>query len=203
MKRQTRFPGADRLKAFTLIEVLLATFVFGIAITGILSVLLGSVRAIGATSEAADENARLRVIQERFLYDLRSVASVTDWEQLGSVNDGGTNVAVYRQFSANIYPRSASVDLAPIPVTYKFANNAIIRIDPGHPTGVPVLSGISDAWFQFYNRKGTSSGDVTSIQSQVTAIRVTYVPLGSRYAGSYWTNGSCSALIQLRNPTFQ
>jgi type II secretory pathway pseudopilin PulG len=192
-----------RRAAFTLVEILMAMFVFGLVVTGVLAVLLSTLRSIGATSEMADINGRLRLVQERLLFDLRSIESVTDLKERGTATVDGTPIQVYREFSAKVFERGAAVDALAVPVTYRVEGDAIIRVDTAHPTGVKVLSGIKDAWFQFFPRKGTTSRVTTDDALQVKAIQVSFIPKKTGSCGLNGVQPSSSALVQLRNPSFK
>ena len=184
-------------------EVMISTFVFALVIAGVMAVFIGTVRSMYATSGAIDVNSRSRFVQERLLFDLRSVVSISP---LGTPEAAPVAGAVFRTFTASVLEYGTGFNAPPVTITYKFEDGAIIRIDSAdtsHPNGVPVLSGLSDAWFQFYDRKVTTSDAITTDCLSATAIRVSFIPKGRSQLVPGFDDPSSSALVQLRYPSFK
>jgi prepilin-type N-terminal cleavage/methylation domain-containing protein len=206
--------------AFTLVEVIVAMIIFGVAMAGVMSVFIGTLKSTYAVSDAVDLNGRSRFVQERLLYDLRSITEITKIESTLSATEvarifanytGAEVTNCFRSFTAKIdeYNGTGIVD-----VTYS------VVADGTTATGKPsmslmrtsggksrkVLRNLQDGCFTFYTRK-TNTGTLESLGStdkaNANAIRFAFLPQGRPPLVPGENDPSCSAVVQLRYPSYK
>lgn len=200
--------GFDLTDAFTLTEVIMAMTVFGLVIAGVMAVFIGTIKSMHASSDAIDVNSRSRFVQERLLYDLRAIVEVTaikDTTNTAAIIKGDTTQG-YATFTATVdeYTKGKRT------VTYS------ILPDGKTPAGKQlktlfrdsdrVLVNLQDGCFTFYTRD--ANGQLTMITdpskaNTTTAIRFAFLPKdrGPLIPGK--DDPSCSAVIQLRYPSYK
>ena len=202
-------------RAFTLTEVIMAMTVFGLVIAGVMSVFIGTIKSMHASSDAIDVNSRSRFVQERLLYDLRAIIKVTairDDVDTSKIIAGDTTQG-FTKFTATVNAYNGKDDAK---ITYS------IKKDDKDPSGklkvlrrrykdsvkdeeTNVLINLKGGCFTFYKRD--SSGQLAQIGSapisETTAIRFAFLPKdrGPLIPGK--DDPSCSAVIQLRYPSYK
>ncbi len=194
-----------RTRAFTLTEMIVALIVFGLVMAGVMAVFVGALRSMRASSDSIDLNARSRFIQERLLYDLRSIKSVTSMsdECDGSNIFGKVVSSGYRSFTAQIEVYGDQERA----VTYTVANGVLQRTVNG--TTQTVLTGLTDGCFHFYAR-GDAGSTATGIgtplgaadAAKAKAIRFAFRPKNRPPLVPGHDDASSSAIVQLRYPTY-
>ncbi|HQF39984.1 MAG TPA: prepilin-type N-terminal cleavage/methylation domain-containing protein [Opitutaceae bacterium] len=199
--------------AFTLVEVVVAMTVFGLAMAGVMSVFLGTLKSTHAIADAVDWNSRSRFVQERLLFDLRAITEVSEIKSaLGGgevakifADYTGTEVThCYRSFTSTIeeYNGTGTID-----VTYAIVADgplwALQRTVDGKSQ--KVLTNLQDGCFTFYTRNST--GALSSLGStdfaKANAIRFAFLPRGRGPLVPGENDPSCSAVVQLRYPTYK
>lgn len=205
---------------FTLTEAIVAMTIFGMAIAGIMSVFMGTLRSTHALSDAIDVNARSRFVQERLLFDLRSITEVTALDsamtssEVGKIFANYTNAEVancFRSFTAKIneYNGADSVE-----VTYSIVDDgttplgrprkALLRTVGGQSRRV--LINLQDGCFTFYTRTkstGTLQSLNTAGMADSNAVRFAFLPQERGPLLSGQNDPSCSAVVQLRYPSYK
>lgn len=179
-------------RAFSLVELLVAMTISVLVLGAVLSVFLSINRSLFGLSDAVALNARTRVIQERIAFDLRSIKTLTS---IGSQSFTGTFVDFATGNNRTI--------------TYAFANGKLTRsVDGGTATAVMddlVTSTTASAYsfFEYSNRRGTTTAATTSNKDEVRAIKFDVVPQPTARQKLKLVPGTsdpfCSALFQLRN----
>ena len=205
-----------RNDAFTLTEVIMAMTVFGLVIAGVMSVFIGTIKSMHASSDAIDVNSRSRFVQERLLYDLRAIRAVTaiDGEVDNSEIIAGDTTQGFTTFTATVDDYNGKNDAK---ITYSIIDDpsgkplkVLQRWDKDKDTRKNVLINLKGGCFTFYKRD--SSGALTQIGSApisettaktTTAIRFAFLPKdrGPLIPGK--DDPSCSAVVQLRFPSYQ
>lgn len=203
-----------RTRAFTLTEMIVALIVFGLVMAGVMAVFVGALRSMRASSDSIDLNARSRFIQERLLYDLRSIKSVTSMsdECDGSNIFGKVVSSGYRSFTAQIEVYGDQERA----VTYTVANGVLQRTVNG--TTQTVLTGLTDGCFHFYARgdAGSTATDIgtplgaadagtplgAADAAKAKAIRFAFRPKNRPPLVPGHDDASSSAIVQLRYPTY-
>lgn len=208
--------------AFSLVEIVVALTIFTLAMAGVLSAFLGTVRSAHALSDAVDWNARSRFIQERLLFDLRAVTSTTidSASQMPSAdvakvfaNFSGAEVSnCFRSFTAKVNEYGGTTE---VEITYAIVDDgitpagrprkALVRHKTGE-TARKVLTNLQDGCFTFYTRK-KDTGTLTSLDAtasgNVNAIRFAFLPQGRAPLLPGANDPSCSAVVQLRYPSYK
>jgi prepilin-type N-terminal cleavage/methylation domain-containing protein len=198
-------------RAFTLTEVITAMTVFGLVIAGVMSVFIGTIKSMHASSDAIDVNSRSRFVQERLLYDLRAIRAVTaiDGEVDTSKIIAGDATQGFTTFTATVDDYNGKNDAE---ITYSIIDDpsgkplkVLQRWDTDKNTRKNVLINLKGGCFTFYKRD--SSGQLAQIGSapisETTAIRFAFLPKdrGPLIPGK--DDPSCSAVVQLRFPSYQ
>lgn len=208
--------------AFTLVEVVVAMIVFGLAMSGVMSVFLGVLKSTHAISDAVDLNSRSRFVQERLLFDLRAITEVTTIDNTSKLdpasdvpkifaNYTGAEVAnCFRSFTSKVADYNGTGEVT---VTYAIVDDGVsstgkslkaLRRTVG---GVSrkVLTNLQEGCFTFYTRSNT--GALNSLQSgdfaKVNAIRFAFLPQGRGPLVPGENDPSCSAVVQLRYPSYK
>ncbi len=206
--------------AFTLAEVVIAMTIFAIAMAGVLSVFLGTLKSTHAIADAVDLNGRSRFVQERLLFDLRAITEVSAINsalsagEVGKIfaNYTGTEVShCFRSFTSKVEEYNGT---GTIEVTYAIVDDGVSS------TGKPrkalqrtvdgksrkVLTNLQDGCFTFYTRN-SSTGTLASLGSDkgaaANAIRFAFLPQGRGPLVPGENDPSCSAVVQLRYPSFK
>lgn len=200
-----------QIGAFTLTEVIMAMTVFGLVIAGVMSVFIGTIKSMHASSDAIDVNSRSRFVQERLLYDLRAIRAVTaiDGEVDTSKIIAGDTTQGFTTFTATVDDYNGKNDAE---ITYSIIDDpsgkplkVLQRWDKDKNTRKNVLINLKGGCFTFYKRD--SSGQLAQIGSapisETTAIRFAFLPKdrGPLIPGK--DDPSCSAVVQLRFPSYQ
>jgi len=206
--------------AFTLAEVVIAMTIFGIAMAGVLSVFLGTLKSTHAISDAVDLNGRSRFVQERLLFDLRAITEVSAINSALSsgevakifANYTGTEVTnCFRSFTSKVeeYNGTGAVE-----VTYAIVDDGVsssgqqLKALQRTVGGVSrkVLTNLQDGCFTFYTRN-SSTGTLASLGSdkgaETNAIRFAFLPKGRGPLVPGENDPSCSAVVQLRYPSYK
>ncbi|HLP09790.1 MAG TPA: prepilin-type N-terminal cleavage/methylation domain-containing protein [Opitutaceae bacterium] len=213
-------PRSDRA-AFTLVEAIIAMTIFVLAIGAVMSTFIGTLRSTHALSDAIDWNARSRFVQERLLFDLRAVTKVTtiDSQMAASEvakvfeNYSGSEVShCFRSFTAEVNEYSGT---GTVEITYTLVDDgttpagkpkkALLRQKNGE-TARKVLTNLQDGCFTFYTRKkdtGTLTSLASSKTADVNAIRFAFLPQGRAPLVPGTNDPSCSAVVQLRYPSYK
>lgn len=206
--------------AFTLTEVIMAMTVFGLVIAGVMSVFIGTLKSMRGSSDAIDLNSRSRFVQERLLYDLRAITTVTSMDSAMAASDVSKIFANYSNSEVNNCFRSFTAKLNEYnggatekSVTYSITSyttpmgksaKALVRTIDGKSQ--KVLTNLQDGCFTFYTRK-KSTGTLTSLEStkaaDVNSIRFAFLPLGRGPLVPGENDPSCSAVVQLRYPSYK
>ena len=209
-------------EGFTLTEVIMAMTVFGLVIAGVMSVFVGALKSMHGSADAIDVNARSRFVQERLLYDLRAVTEISAITESMSPSEvakifsnyTGTEVKnCFRSFTAKIneYNGSGVKDVIYTVVPDGKTPDgkplkALVREVDGKKQ--KVLTNLRDGCFTFYKRKSNTGTleALTSSQSDmanVNAIRFAFLPKdrGPLIPGK--DDPSCSAVVQLRYPSYK
>ncbi len=184
----------NRLHAFTLVEIMVASTVLLMVVGAALSVFVSVNRSMYGLSDAVDLNAQTRLTQERVLLDVRALTSVTTFDEksfTGEFVEYGTGNAGT--------------------LSYSFENNQLVRRTTlvGQPTTTTVVmdrlqtaAGTGSSRFLFRNRCGGADAPASSA-AEVRAIQIEFVPQPSpRQAKGLATGRNTafsSALVQLRN----
>ncbi len=181
-------------KAFTLVEILVASSVLAMVAAAALSVFVSVNRSMYGLSDAIDLNARTRLTQDRILLDVRAITKVTqaDAQSLtGEFVEYGTG--------------STGV------VSYYFSGNNLMRrvaIAGGAPKVSVVMENLRTSGnltvashFIYCNRSGVA----TTTAAEVRSIQIDLAPLATARQSAGLVTGTntafCSALVQLRNIT--
>lgn len=207
-------------RAFTLVEVMIAMTILVVAIAGVMSAFLGTLKSTHAIADAIDVNARSRFVQERLLFDLRAITEVSAMDSLMQASDvanifadytGGEVSNCFRSFTAKINEYGGADSVV---VTYR------IEADGKTPEGkqlyslkrtadgksVKVLTNLEEGCFTFYTRKkdtGTLESLAASASAGVNAIRFAFLPKGRARLLPGENDPSCSAVVQLRYPSYK
>jgi len=210
-----------RNDAFTLTEVIMAMTVFGLVIAGVMSVFIGTIKSMHASSDAIDVNSRSRFVQERLLYDLRAIVEVTaisDNVDTSKIIAGDTTQG-FTTFTATVNAYNGKDDAK---ITYS------IKKDDKDPSGklkvlqrhykdsdkeekTNVLTNLKGGCFTFYSRDSSgilapltgSTAEIPEATAKTTtAIRFAFLPKdrGPLIPGK--DDPSCSAVVQLRFPSY-
>jgi prepilin-type N-terminal cleavage/methylation domain-containing protein len=197
--------------AFTLTEVIMAMTVFGLVIAGVMSVFIGTIKSMHASSDAIDVNSRSRFVQERLLYDLRAIVKVTaisDKVDTSKIINGDTAQG-FTTFTATVNAYNGENDAE---ITYSIKDDPSGKLkvlrrrykDSVKDEETNVLINLKGGCFTFYKRD--SSGQLAQIGSapisETTAIRFAFLPKdrGPLIPGK--DDPSCSAVVQLRFPSY-
>ena len=206
-------------EAFTLTEVIMAMTVFGLVIAGVMSVFVGTIKSMHASSDAIDVNSRSRFVQERLLYDLRAIVEVTAIEKLGDTSKiiAGDTAQGFEKFTATVDEYNGKKNAV---VTYSIISDgktpggkelkALERDSDGKKQ--KVLINLQGGCFTFYTRDssgklapltGSSAGIPVATAKTSTAIRFAFLPKdrGPLIPGK--DDPSCSAVVQLRYPSYK
>ena len=206
-----------RNDAFTLTEVIMAMTVFGLVIAGVMSVFIGTIKSMHASSDAIDVNSRSRFVQERLLYDLRAIRAVTaiDGEVDTSKIIAGDTTQGFTTFTATIDDYNGKNDAE---ITYSIIDDpsgkplkVLQRWDKDKNTRKNVLINLKGGCFTFYTRDSSgilapltssSAGIPEATAKTTTAIRFAFLPKdrGPLIPGK--DDPSCSAVVQLRFPSY-
>lgn len=208
--------------AFSLVEVITAMTVFGLVIAGVMSVFIGALKSMNASSDSIDLNARSRFVQERLLYDLRAITEITAMESAMSASDVAKIFENYSSAEVNNCFRSFTAKIN----EYNGANSVEVTYsiisDGTTPAGKPlkalqrkvgsktqkVLINLQDGCFTFYARK-KSTGTLESLTSttadmaKTNAIRFAFLPKDRPPLIPGKDDPSCSAVVQLRYPSYK
>lgn len=187
-------------KAFTLVEVMLASMIAVVVISGVLTTFLYVNRLILATYETTNVNAMSRLLHERFLYDIRSIIEA---RQLG--NSGtkvtavdpatGTSAALYQEFTCQLFDFAKQTPQV-VRFYYDSARKQLRRSVGSEDT--VVMSGIDSVSFRFFDR--TSSGQTeTSTPTAVTMVRIDVLPSSRKLLVPGTNRPFATAEVQLRN----
>ncbi len=206
--------------AFTLTEVIMAMTVFGLVIAGVMSVFIGTLKSMRGSSDAIDLNARSRFVQERLLYDLRAITEITAMDSAMSSSDVQKIFANYSNSEVNNCFRSFKAEIneyngtEKTVVTYSITSyttptgktaKALVRTVDGKSPQT-VLTNLQDGCFTFYTRK-KSTGTLVSLAStdkaNANSIRFAFLPLGRGPLVPGENDPSCSAVVQLRYPSYK
>jgi len=210
--------------AFTLTEVIMAMTVFGLVIAGVMSVFIGTIKSMHASSDAIDVNSRSRFVQERLLYDLRAIRAVTAIdgdEVVTSKIIAGDTTQGFTTFTATVNAYNGENDAE---ITYSIEKD---NKDPsgklkilwrhykdttGKDEKTKALINLKGGCFTFYTRDasgvltpitGSTTGIPPATAETTTAIRFAFLPKdrGPLIPGK--DDPSCSAVIQLRYPSYK
>lgn len=183
-------------RAFTLVEIMVASTVLLMVVGAALSVFVSINRSMYGLSDAVELNSRTRLTQERVLFDVRALTKITTAEAqafTGEFVEYGTGKAGT--------------------ISYSFENDQLVRrvTLTGEATKTTVvMSGLrtsaagaeSASRFLYRNRCG-GEDSVASSAGEVRAIQIEFVPLPSTRQAKGLVTGQntafCSALVQLRN----
>ena len=206
--------------AFTLVEVLLATTILLMAGVGVMTSFTGALKSSRSITDAIDVNARSRFIQERLLFDLRAITSVTATGTAMTATDvakifagaGGDEVKnCFHTFTAKVNEYNGGDDVA---VTYaiiadgKKPNGKVLYALQRTAGGESrkVLTRLEEGCFTFYKRT-KSTGALVSLAAgdlaEINAIRFAFLPQGRGPLLPGQNDPSCSAVIQLRVPSYK
>ena len=190
----------------------MAMTVFGLVIAGVMSVFIGTIKSMHASSDAIDVNSRSRFVQERLLYDLRAIRAVTaiDGEVDTSKIIAGDATQGFTTFTATVDAYNGAHD-AEIAYSIKDDPSGKLKVlrrrykDSVKDEETNVLINLKGGCFTFYKRD--SSGQLAQIGSapisETTAIRFAFLPKdrGPLIPGK--DDPSCSAVVQLRFPSYK
>jgi len=190
--------GFDLTDAFTLTEVIMAMTVFGLVIAGVMAVFIGTIKSMHASSDAIDVNSRSRFVQERLLYDLRAIIEVTEIKDTTDTTKIiiGDSTQGYKTFTAKVneYTKGEGT------VEYSIGTDGTTLFR----NGTRVLINLQGGCFTFYTRDPkTGVLTVTADPTKATAIRFAFLPKdrGPLIPGK--DDPSCSAVVQLRYPSYK
>jgi prepilin-type N-terminal cleavage/methylation domain-containing protein len=208
-----------RNEAFTLTEVIMAMTVFGLVIAGVMSVFIGTIKSMHASSDAIDVNSRSRFVQERLLYDLRAIVKVTaisDKVDTSKIINGDTAQG-FTTFTATVNAYNGENDAE---ITYSIKDDPSGKLKVLHrhykdrvkDEETNVLTNLKGGCFTFYTRDSSgilapltdSSARIPEATAKTTtAIRFAFLPKdrGPLIPGK--DDPSCSAVVQLRFPSYQ
>ena len=189
----------------------MAMTVFGLVIAGVMSVFIGTIKSMHASSDAIDVNSRSRFVQERLLYDLRAIVKVTaisDKVDTSKIINGDTAQG-FTTFTATVNAYNGENDAE---ITYSIKDDPSGKLkvlrrrykDSVKDEETNVLINLKGGCFTFYKRD--SSGQLAQIGSapisETTAIRFAFLPKdrGPLIPGK--DDPSCSAVVQLRFPSY-
>ena len=197
----------------------MAMTVFGLVIAGVMSVFIGTLKSMRGSSDAIDLNSRSRFVQERLLYDLRAITNITSMEDPMPSSDVQKIFANYsnnevnncfRKFTAEINEYNGAEGTS---VTYSITSyttptgktaKALMRTVNGKSQ--KVLTNLQDGCFTFYTRK-QSTGTLVSLtntdKANANSIRFAFLPLGRGPLVPGENDPSCSAVVQLRYPSYK
>ncbi len=205
--------------AFTLAEVVIALTIFGLAMAGVMSVFLGVLRSTHAISDAVDLNSRSRFVQERLLFDLRAITEVSAINSSLSAGEvakifanytGAEVTNCFRSFTSKVEEYNGT---GAIEVTYTIVADgvsstgkplkALLRTVGGQSR--KVLTNLQDGCFTFYTR--SSTGALNSLGAadiaKANAIRFAFLPQDRGPFVPGENDPSCSAVVQLRYPSYK
>jgi len=220
MPSQLPYKRTLRHTAFTLTEVIMAMTVFGLVIAGVMSVFIGTIKSMHASSDAIDVNSRSRFVQERLLYDLRAIVTVTeiyDKVDTSKIIAGDTTQG-FTKFTATVNAYNGKDDAE---ITYSIIDDPsgkplkVLQRHYKDTTGkdekTKALTNLKGGCFTFYTRDssgilapltGSSAGIPEATAKTTTAIRFAFLPKdrGPLIPGK--DDPSCSAVVQLRFPSY-
>ena len=186
-------------KAFTLVEVMIASTIAVVVISGVLTAFLFVNRLMLSTYETTNVNGMSRLLHERFLYDIRSIIEA---RQLG--NGGakvtavdpatGATAAVYQEFTCQLFDFAKQT-----PQVVRFYYDSTrkqLRRSVGSEDTV-VMSGIDSVSFRFFDR--TSPGHETTTATAVTMVRIDVLPSSRKLLVPGTNRPFATADVQLRN----
>ena len=160
-RKFTNLQGAKRVKresGFTLVEILIATFLFVLVLMGIFSVLIVADMSWHSDMGLLDLQQQARFAMDGMVREIRQA----DPAQSVIIGSGGTSLEFY---IANITDSTAS------PINYALSNSQILR---EHPTGATKVlandvSTLSFCWAHNATSCDTTRSNSNSIQVQVRA----------------------------------
>jgi len=203
----------------------MAMTVFGLVIAGVMSVFIGTIKSMHASSDAIDVNSRSRFVQERLLYDLRAIIKVTairdDVDTSEIIAGDTTRTRGFTTFTATVNAYNGKDDAE---ITYSIEKD---NKDPsgklkilwrhykdttGKDEKTKALINLKGGCFTFYTRDasgvltpitGSTTGIPPATAETTTAIRFAFLPKdrGPLIPGK--DDPSCSAVIQLRYPSYK
>lgn len=206
--------------AFTLVEVLITTTILVMVGVGVMTSFVGTLKSSHAIADAIDLNSRSRFVQERLLFDLRAIKEVTAISSPMAATDvakifagaGGDAVTnCFHTFTAKIDEYNGGDD---IDVTYsivadgKKPNGKQLYALKREVGGVSrkVLTSLEEGCFTFYKRTKTT-GKLESLPAgslaDINAIRFAFLPRGRGPLLPGQNDPSCSAVVQLRVPSYK
>ena len=200
--------GFDLTDAFTLTEVIMAMTVFGLVIAGVMAVFIGTIKSMHASSDAIDVNSRSRFVQERLLYDLRAIIEVTAIEDEDKVDTTkiikGDSDQGYKKFTAKVDEYTKGQNDVTYSINEDGETPAGDKLYTLFRNGTRVLINLQGGCFTFYTRDPkTGVLTVTADKAKATAIRFAFLPQkrGPLIPGK--DDPSCSAVVQLRYPSYK
>lgn len=184
-------------RAFTLVEIMVATTILLMVVSAAMSVVVSVNRSMYGLSDAIDLNARTRLTQERILFDVRAITKVT---QADSQSFTGEFVE---------YATGRTGELS-----YYFQGDKLLRrvtIAGEAAKTTTVMEGLRTAGdtatacrFLYRNRSGSKDVPAASA-AEVRAIQFELIPLPTARQTAGLVTGRndafSSALVQLRNIT--
>jgi len=196
-KYRTRFSSR---KAFTFIEVMIASVIALVVISGVFSAFLFINRLMLANYESTGVNGQSRLLHERFLFDIRAIIEARQLGNAGTkVNaiDPATGVvgAVYQEFTCELFDFTTQT---PQVVRFYFdaGRKELRRVAAGVDT--VVMSDVESVSFRFFDR--TSSGKTeTAAPTAVTMVRVDVLPTSRKLMVPGVNRPFATAEVQLRN----
>ncbi len=198
--------GFDLTDAFTLTEVIMAMTVFGLVIAGVMAVFIGTIKSMHASSDAIDVNSRSRFVQERLLYDLRAIIEVTEIKDTTDTTKIiiGDSTQGYKTFTAKVNEYTKGEGTVEYSIGTDGTTPAGKQLYTLFRNGTRVLINLQGGCFTFYTRDPkTGVLTVTADPTKATAIRFAFLPKdrGPLIPGK--DDPSCSAVVQLRYPSYK
>lgn len=159
----------SKIRAFTLVEILISSAIFLLATSAILAALLYFLRAERSYSQTAFFNSKVRLSHERTMQDLRNATSVTAFPvdaaegitfESVDLSGGAWTISYYKEVG------SGGVSL-------------MRRATPasGSPVVSTVYSGLSGFAFHYYDRRGNVIANPSGDLSAVKALRLEIAPI--------------------------
>lgn len=190
-------PLRHRARAFTLVEVMISTTIFLLAVTAILAALIFFLRAHQSYAQTAWFNSRVRQTQEQLLQELRNATAITTastTEIAFSMHD-----LQGKAWDVRYYPNATGT-----------AVRREAKPASGSTSDSEVFGGLASYSFSYFKRDGSDLGSAPTTLAMVNAVRLEITPKPrshllfgkdestARKAGD---NTVVNTVIQLRNKT--
>jgi len=181
-------------EGFTLVEVMVASTILLMAVAATLGVFLSVHRSSYSLSDAVELNANTRVLQDRVLFDVRSINGISSIDEQSiagtyiDFNSGASHAVTYKLEEGQLKRAVTAADGT--------VNNTVVMGDLITDTTKPSYSR-----FEFRDR--TDNTVAYTDPNKVRSIRFYLVPAATaRQAGGLVAGKNdsfCTALVQLRN----